>query len=61
MYVCATFCLSIHLLMDTGLLLTFGFVDNATENYGKGEMGRCLLGTEVQFLQDEMHSEDSTV
>ena len=47
--------------MDTGLLLTFGFVDNATENYRKGEMGRCLLGTEVQFLQDEMHSEDSTV
>ena len=34
---------------------------NATENYGKGEMGKCLMGTEVQFLQDETNSEDSTV
>ena len=36
-------------------------MDNATENYGKGEMGKCLMGTEVQFLQDETNSEDSAV
>ena len=43
-----------------GCFLLLAVVDNATENYGKGYMGRCLMDTEVQFLQDETNSEDST-